>query len=235
MPSSLPRDLRVVLGLFAALAATGCATEASQSSTLTAEAAGAETQAALAEGAVATEAVNDHCAKKVPESPFERSEAAYVLPDVTLLDQAGRPFPIQQLAAADEPVAVNFIFATCTTICPVMTATFAKMRDALGDDADRIRMVSITIDPDHDTPAILASYAERFEAPADWRFLTGAPADVEAALRGFDAYNGSKFDHKPVTVLHAPGAQQWVRLDGMGTGTALADEVKALLPAPTLP
>jgi len=174
--------------------------------------------------------MHEHCAQKPAESPFARAEVAYDLPDVTLTDQEGHPFRIEQLASSDRVVALNFIFATCTTICPVMTATFAEMRRTLGEDVDGVRMVSITIDPEHDTPAVLAEYAARFDAPSDWAFLTGSSEDTKTVLTSFDALFGSKFNHHPVTVLHAPGQDQWVRLDGLGSGAALAEEVRALLP-----
>jgi cytochrome oxidase Cu insertion factor (SCO1/SenC/PrrC family) len=88
------------------------------------------------------------------------STAAYEVPDVTLLDESGREVPLRALLKGAEPVALNFIFTTCTTICPVMTATFAQMRRELGADASRIRMVSISVDPEYDRPAVLKRYAE---------------------------------------------------------------------------
>lgn len=175
-------------------------------------------------------APNDHCANKpAPGAQVVRTEATYDLPDVTLKDQAGRPFRVTTLAQSDRPVVVNFIFATCTTICPVMTATFAQLRQQLGADADRVKFVSLSIDPEHDTPEVLAAYAEKFDAPADWSFLTGPPADVERALRGFDAWFGSKLNHQPITLIHAPGQPGWVRLTGLGGAAPLRDELTSLL------
>ena len=79
---------------------------------------------------------------------------------------------ISQLAGIEpgSPLALNFIFTTCTTICPVMTATFSGLRRRLGSEAEELRMVSISIDPERDRPATLKAYAERFKAPAAWRF-----------------------------------------------------------------
>ncbi|MEQ1501492.1 MAG: SCO family protein [Myxococcota bacterium] len=176
--------------------------------------------------------VPDHCKTPPTPSPFVRTEAAYDLPDLTLVDQAGRPVRLRELAASDRPIALNFIFATCTTICPVMTATFAQLRTELGPDVDRVRFVSITIDPEHDTPAVLAAYADKFDAPADWSFLTGPSADIEQALRAFDAYTGSKLAHRPITLVSEPGRNRWVRLEGLGSGKALADEVRTVLASP---
>jgi len=153
----------------------------------------------------------------------------YAVPDVELIDASGTPVALRTLLAADQPVAVNFIFTTCTTICPVMSATFAQMRRELGPEADRIRLVSITIDPEHDTPAVLARYAEHFGAPPGWSFLTGSPGDVEHVLRTFDAWTGSKTSHKPITLLRRQGDSQWVRLEGLGSGTALADQARTVI------
>jgi len=169
-----------------------------------------------------------HAAAMAKPSPFQRSQHEYSVPEVTLRDQAGRPFPLSELQGGG-PLAVNFIFTTCTTICPVMTATFAQMRRELGPEADRIRLVSITIDPEHDTPAVLAEYAGRFGATPDWSFLTGSPEDVERVLRAFDAWTGSKASHRAVTLLRRPGEREWVRLEGLGSGAALADQVRTVL------
>jgi len=170
-----------------------------------------------------------HAAAMAKPSPFQRSQHEYSVPEVTLRDQAGRPVPVGELLGAPGPLAVNFIFTTCTTICPVMTATFAQMRRELGPEADRIRLVSITIDPEHDTPAVLAEYAKRFGAASDWRFLTGSPGDVEDVLRAFDAWPGSKAGHRPITLLRRGGERGWVRLEGLGSGSALADQVRTVL------
>jgi protein SCO1/2 len=175
------------------------------------------------------DAAGDHCAGARPPTPFTRSQAAYALPEVTLVDQAGRPFSVAGLSKEGRPVAVNFIFTTCTTICPVMSATFAQTRRELGDDAGRVHFVSISIDPENDTPAALARYAEKFQASPDWSFLTGGAADVVRVLKAFEVWGGSKFSHRPVTLLRRPGRPEWVRLEGLGNGAALAAEMRTLL------
>jgi protein SCO1/2 len=153
--------------------------------------------------------------------------APYAVPDVTLLDAAGHAVSLPALLASEEPVALNFIFTTCTTICPVMTATFVQMRRQLGDDAGRVRLVSISIDPEQDRPEVLRQYAERYGA--GWTFLTGDGGDVERVLRAFGAYAGSKMNHRPLTLLKDPRRSEWVRLEGLASGDALAHEVKARL------
>ena len=100
-------------------------------------------------------------------SAFQSSRHRYTLPAVTLRDQAGRAMPVSRLEGESGPLAVNFIFATCTTICPVMSATFSQLLHELGPEAGRIRLVSITIDPEHDTPTILTKLAKQFNTPSN--------------------------------------------------------------------
>lgn len=160
---------------------------------------------------------------------YQRSQHRYALPALTLRDQAGRPVPVSELEGDSGPMALNFIFATCTTICPVMSATFSQLLYALGPDAARIRLVSITIDPEHDTPAVLAALAQRFDAPPNWRFLTGNPGEVEQVVRAFDAWTGSKAAHRPITLLRRKGDSEWVRLEGLGSVTALAEQARTVI------
>jgi protein SCO1/2 len=153
----------------------------------------------------------------------------YAIPDVELIDQLGKSVSLRTILEADQPVALNFIFTTCTTICPVMTATFAQMRRELGEAGDQLRLVSISIDPEYDRPETLKAYAEQFRAGAGWDFLTGDSEDIVRVLKSFDSYAGSKMNHQPVTLLKRPGSSSWTRIDGLASGKDLADEVAARL------
>ncbi|MEJ2273053.1 MAG: SCO family protein [Woeseiaceae bacterium] len=160
---------------------------------------------------------------------YQVSDKQYDVPDVQLLDGSGAAVTLQELLASEEPVALNFIFTTCTTICPVMTATFAQMQRELGDNADRVHLVSISIDPEYDRPDVLEAYAKQFQAGGNWTFLTGETGDVVRVLRSFDAYTGSKMSHRPITLLKRPDTDSWVRIDGLASGQSLANEVTARL------
>ena len=160
---------------------------------------------------------------------YTASAESYVVPDIELIDQTGTTVDLQALLDTDQPVALNFIFTTCTTICPVMTATFAQMRRELGEAGDELQLVSISIDPEYDRPDKLKAYAEQFRAGSGWEFLTGDSADIVAVLKSFDSYAGSKMNHQPVTLLKSPGSASWTRIDGLASGTDLAHEVEARL------
>jgi len=161
---------------------------------------------------------------------YRRSIHAYdAIPDVVLTDSYTRPVRLRELLMADEPVLLNFVFTTCTTICPVMTKVFADVRTRLGDDANSVRMVSISIDPEHDTPAQLKAYAHKFEAGERWTFLTGRVQDVAAVQRAFDSYDSDKMNHQPLTLLRGAPGKPWVRIDGFASPDELALEYRKVM------
>jgi protein SCO1 len=143
------------------------------------------------------------------------------LPRVALVDQDGRTTNLREVLASDKPVFVNFIFTSCTTICPVMSSGLSQFLKNLGTEQDQVRVVSISIDPDVDTPATLLAYAARYHAPASWRFLTGTTAAVEAAQRVFGSYRGGKFNHAPGTFVRSAKDAPWIALDGFSSAETL--------------
>ena len=160
---------------------------------------------------------------------YQVSEQTYEIPDLQLLNSAGEDVVLREFLDSDEPIALNFIFTTCTTICPVMTVTFAQMKQLLGEDAERVRLVSISIDPEYDRPAVLDAYAKQFKAGGNWTFLTGNTDDIVAVLKSFDSYAGAKMNHRPITLLKDPESTAWIRIDGLANGKSLAHEVSTRL------
>jgi protein SCO1/2 len=166
-------------------------------------------------------------------SRYVRTVSDYDIPDVTVVDQDGSPVRFRELVASDEPLVVNFIFTSCTTICPVLSATFSQAQDDLVASARPPRLISITIDPDYDTPAQLRRYADQFHAGANWTFITGASADILAIQRSFDAYRGDKLNHIPLTFLRQSRDTPWVRLEGFTSSGELVSEYGVLISAAT--
>jgi protein SCO1/2 len=172
---------------------------------------------------------SDHAAHSaVAQSQrYTATTVHYDAADVTLIDESGTAVSLRSLLDSSQPIALNFIFTTCTTICPVMTATFAQMQRELGATAEQLRVVSISIDPEYDRPDVLKAYAEQFDAGVNWTFLTGDGPDIVAALASFDAYTGSKMNHQPITLLRARHASSWTRIQGLASSADLAREVAA--------
>lgn len=161
-------------------------------------------------------------------SHYERLQATYDVPPLVLTNTHGEQVRLDEVLGDDTPVVLNFIFTTCTTICPILSATFQQARGQLGEAADAARWVSITIDPEHDTPQVLERYARQFKATANWEFLTGDPETIVAAQRAFGAYRGDKMSHEAVTFLRSAGGTRWVRLEGLTSGSELAREYQHL-------
>lgn len=97
-----------------------------------------------------------------------------------LTDERGQPFT--EAALRDQVTIVSFVFTRCDTICPVTTMKMARLQDKTFDARAHIKLASFSVDPEYDTPARLAAYAQRYQAdPARWRFVTG-PADAVRRL-----------------------------------------------------
>ena len=121
------------------------------------------------------------------------------VPDVALVDQDGNPVRSGELAG--RVLIANFIFTRCPTVCPVTSLKMKRVGERLAGEAG-IGLLSISVDQEHDTPAVLREYAARYRAePARWRFLTGdARAVEEAVVKGLKlhvARNGVLADGTP--------------------------------------
>lgn len=160
---------------------------------------------------------------------YQRSVHPYEVPSVTLLSQDRLQVKLDELVDSDRPVLVDFIFGTCTTICPVMSAGYSNLQRKLGEEAKQVRLVSISIDPEHDTPEVMKSYLERYRAKPGWDFLTGSRADIDKVMRAFDAYVPDKMSHRPVMFLRAPGEKEWIRIYGLVSTRELMEEYRKVM------
>lgn len=157
---------------------------------------------------------------------YLRTVEQYTIPDVVLTNQDGEKVRFKKLLESEQPVVVDFIYGTCTTICPILSAGYANLQRKLGTDTTKVRLVSITIDPEYDTPAILKEYLARYQAKPGWDFLTGSRRDIDRVMNAFDAYFRDKMDHKPLTFIRSPKDGKWIRLYGLLSGVDFLEEYK---------
>jgi protein SCO1 len=170
-----------------------------------------------------------HARQSQSSARYTRTVAAYEAPDVTLVSMDGTRIALTSALKHDGPIMLQFIFTTCPTICAVMSSTFSVAQSKLGADLTKVRMISISIDPEHDTPERLRQYARKFKAGPQWLFLTGKTEDIASVQKAFDAYRGSKMRHEPLTFLRASASEPWVRADGLMSATELVKEVYRLV------
>lgn len=154
------------------------------------------------------------------------------LPDVAVIAQDGRRHRFLADIAGDHLLVINFNFTTCESICPVGNVVMQAVDEQVGtwvvehsgeqrgEQTDRMprrsaRLLSITIDPDTDTPERLRRAALEAGASTRWLWLTGAPADVELLLRRFGARAVDIQTHDPVFLIGDARSGRFIRISGL--------------------
>ncbi len=152
----------------------------------------------------------------------------HAVPPLTVTRDDGRKVVLTEELDDGRPVVLNFVYTTCPGICPLMSAVFADFQGLLGAERSRVHMVSISIDPEQDTPARLRAYAQKFSAGTQWQHYTGTTAASVAVQKAFDVYRGDKMSHDPVTFMRSAPGKPWVRIDGFATGPELVQQYLGL-------
>src|ERR1051326_8359915 len=158
-------------------------------------------------------------------APVVAADAPLRIPNVPAVDQNGKSHNFYTDLVKDRVVAVNFVFTSCTTICPVMGATFAQVQKLLGS-RDDVSLISISIDPRNDTPARLAAWGKKVGARPGWTLVTGAPADIEALQRAMGVFTADKNEHGPIVIVGDDRTATWQRINGFASAATIAGELR---------
>jgi protein SCO1/2 len=161
-----------------------------------------------------------------------RTTAAYAVPDVELVRDDGKTVRLSRELEDGRPVVLSFIFTSCTTVCPMLSATLAQLQRKLGPARDEVHLVSVSIDPEFDTPARLHEYARRLGAGPEWQHYGGTLAASRTVQRAFGVYRGEKMNHAPATLVRPRPGAEWVRFDGFATADELLAELPGLRASP---
>jgi protein SCO1/2 len=154
------------------------------------------------------------------------------VPDAALLDQDGRDVHFYTDLVKDRVVAINFIFTTCTTICPPMGANFGKLQKMMGERAGRdFQMISVTVDPAVDTPPRLNAWAEKFGREPGWTLVTGAKPEIDKLLKALRVFTPDKNDHSPIVLVGDERRGEWTRSYALAPPATLAAAIDQLLDA----
>lgn len=136
------------------------------------------------------------------------------LPDIEVQTQDGNTVPFASLIK-DRTVAINFVFTSCTTICPLMGTSFGRVQELLGHQANDVALISVSIDPEHDTPAKLAAWAKRYGMRPGWTLVTGRKPDIDKLLKSLGVYTPNPLAHAPVAIIGDESRGAWRRIDGL--------------------
>jgi len=165
-------------------------------------------------------------------STWKKTMARYRIPDVALIRADGAKVSLRSEVDDGKPVILNFIFTSCAAVCPVMSQIFLQIQSRLGEERSHVHMISISIDPEQDTPARLKEYAKKWNAGPQWSFYTGTLEATVAVQRAFDAYRGDKMNHAPVTFLRVAPEKPWTRLEGFAKADDVIKEFRLQLALP---
>jgi cytochrome oxidase Cu insertion factor (SCO1/SenC/PrrC family) len=145
------------------------------------------------------------------------------IPDAHVIDQNGNRLNFYTDLVRGKTVAINFIFTTCTTICPPLTATFRRVQQQLGERVGRdVRLISISVDPVTDTPERLKAFASKFKADAGWSFVTGDKPEIDKLLAALGASVADKNDHSPTIIVVNDATGKATRTYGLAPPSRLA-------------
>lgn len=128
-------------------------------------------------------------------------EALGEVPAFALVDHDGEAFTREQLLAQDKTWVVGFVFTRCPSTCPAVSGAMLQFQEQIADSKleDHVELITITVDPEHDTPEVLAAYAEKLGADQrNWRFLTGDSEAIESlVVGGFKLAVGEREEVEP--------------------------------------
>ncbi|HET6851279.1 MAG TPA: SCO family protein [Pyrinomonadaceae bacterium] len=139
-----------------------------------------------------------------------------MIPDVEVLDQEGNTLHFYSDLIKGKTVAINFIFTNCTTICPPLAATFARVQQEMGDKVGKdVHFISISVDPLTDTPERLKAWGAKFKAGAGWTFVTGNKQEMDKLLNALGASVSRREDHTPSVIIGNDLKGVWTRTYGL--------------------
>ena len=158
-----------------------------------------------------------------------RNGAAIYLADLPLLDQNGNTVDLYKDLVAGHSIVLHSFFTRCEGSCPVMMTTLQALQKRLGPRLGRdVHIVSVTVDPGHDTPEVLAAYARRVQAGPGWHFLGGSSEQVDTALRRIGQYADAPENHMNLIIVGNDASGDWRKLHGLAP---LREVVEQLLDA----
>jgi protein SCO1/2 len=159
------------------------------------------------------------------------SHADYTLPGVQLVREDGRHVALKDELDDGHPVIVSFVYTSCSSLCPMISRTLSQLQGKLGAERDTVHLLSISIDPEQDTPQRLREYAAEVGAGAGWHHYTGTVAASVATQKAFNVYREDKMSHRPVLLMRAAPGKRWLRIDGFATADELLQAYRGMMAA----
>jgi cytochrome oxidase Cu insertion factor (SCO1/SenC/PrrC family) len=155
--------------------------------------------------------------------PVSSSFSSAKIPDAEVYDQNGKQLNFYSDLIKGKTVAINFVFTTCTAVCPSLTATFRRVQQDAAERGLDVQLISVSVDPTVDTPERLHEFAAKFKAGPGWTFVTGDKARVDSVLQALGVAVANKNDHTPMLLIGNDVSNYWTRAYGLSSPTKIVD------------
>jgi len=153
--------------------------------------------------------------------------------DLELVTQDGEPVRFYSDVLRDQVVVISFIFTNCMDACPLITQKMRIARDMLGSElGSKLRLVSISIDPERDTPEAMKQFAEDQGADGNWLFLTGAPENIKQIVMKLGQHSPDVNAHSTLLIAGNVNQRHWTKIPPMAGPEGVAASLRALLEEP---
>lgn len=149
------------------------------------------------------------------------------IPHARVLDQNGKQLDFYADLIKGKSVAINFVFTTCTAICPSLTATFRRVQQEARTRGVDVQLISISVDPTVDTPERLNDFAKKFKVEPGWTFVTGDKSEIDSVLQALGVAVANKNDHTPMVLIGNDVADHWTRTYGLSSPATIVDLIEA--------
>lgn len=174
----------------------------------------------------------DNTRKESQDAEIQKEEKKIriSIPDLLLLNQDGKKVRFYSDLVKGKVVAISFIYTTCTTACPLLTATFSSLQELMGERFGRdFYLISVTIDPMTDTPERLKAMAAKFHAKEGWTFVTGGWEEISRLLKALGASSIRKKDHTQLVLIGNEKSGEWTRINGLAQPVHLARLIDGMI------
>ncbi len=161
-----------------------------------------------------------------PNAAVKRSMMDVTVAATPMVKQDGSKTTLAKELDGKKPTILAFIYTSCTTVCPVTSQILSKTQDLLGADLKKVRILSVSIDPEYDTPERLLAYSKNFGAQAQWQHYSGTLANSVAIQKAFGAYRGDKMNHVPLMFINGGDKKNWVQLEGFPSAEQVIKEMR---------
>lgn len=151
------------------------------------------------------------------------------IPDVACLDQDGKPLHFRTDLVKGKVVVINFIFTSCTNVCPRIGESFARLQTMLGERAGKeVHLISVSTDPLTDTPERLKAWATRMHAKPGWTLVTGERSEIDKLLKVLTGDPSGRTTHSPVLLIGNETNGSWLEASAFVNPARLVEKIDQL-------